>query len=74
VRREVEAYRGAGEVGADRPVTVSVGVVSCPQDGDEPPLLLERADEALHAAKAEGGNRVCRFRPYVGTGVAVSGA
>jgi diguanylate cyclase (GGDEF)-like protein/PAS domain S-box-containing protein len=69
VRREVEGYRMAGSGRALPSVTVSVGVASCPIDGDEPPDLLEESDEALRAAKAGGRNRVCRFRLYVGTGM-----
>lgn len=69
VRHEVEAYRISGAGAVLPPVTVSIGVASCPTDSEDPPDLLHKADEALKAAKAGGRNRSCRFRLYVGTGV-----
>ncbi|HWI50659.1 MAG TPA: diguanylate cyclase [Symbiobacteriaceae bacterium] len=39
-------------------VTVSIGVVAYPVDGNEVAQLMQRADEALYAAKAAGRNRV----------------
>ena len=39
-------------------VTVSIGVVAYPMDGNEVTQLMQRADEALYAAKAAGRNRV----------------
>ena len=36
------------------PVTVSVGVVSCPRHGAEADALIERADQAMYRAKASG--------------------
>jgi diguanylate cyclase (GGDEF)-like protein len=39
------------------PVTVSIGVVACPEHATEPDRLLELADVAMYAAKA-GGERV----------------
>lgn len=61
-RREVEAFFVARE-GAGAPVrlTVSVGVACFPDDARTPAELLERAAQALYAAKASGGNTV---RPY----------
>jgi diguanylate cyclase (GGDEF)-like protein len=69
VRREVEAYRISGTGQVVPPVTVSIGLASCPGDGEEAPELLQKANEALLAAKAGGRNRSCQFRPYVGAGV-----
>ena len=39
-------------------LTISVGVAVFPQDGAEPETLLQKADEALYRAKAEGRDRV----------------
>ena len=39
-------------------VTISIGVASLQRDGDSPEKLLERADQALYAAKRDGRNRV----------------
>ena len=38
--------------------TLSIGVASCPQDGDTLVLLIARADEALCAAKRAGRNQI----------------
>lgn len=40
------------------PITVSVGVSTCPNDGTESRVLLKRADDRLYEAKAAGRNRV----------------
>lgn len=42
------------ETGADTPIGVSVGVVSCPEHGDDTDALLEMADQAMYRAKAGG--------------------
>ncbi|MGD8309380.1 MAG: diguanylate cyclase, partial [Chromatiales bacterium] len=47
--------------GASVRVSVSVGVSRYPKDGEDPELLLRRADEAMYRAKAEGKDR---FRLY----------
>lgn len=41
--------------------TVSIGVACFPADGQELDLLIERADQALYAAKRAGRNRVVRW-------------
>ena len=38
-------------------VSASVGVASCPDDGDDPLELFKRADRAMYVAKAHGRNR-----------------
>lgn len=39
-------------------VTVSIGLASCPADATDASALLEKADEAMYAAKNAGRNRV----------------
>jgi len=41
--------------------TVSIGVACFPDDGQELDALIERADQALYAAKRAGRNRVVRW-------------
>jgi diguanylate cyclase (GGDEF)-like protein len=55
VEAEVETPEG-GAVG------VSIGVVSCPEHGDEPERLLDLADRAMYRAKS-GGERVAVGAP-----------
>ena len=40
-----------------RPVTVSIGLASLPQDGTDPLSLIELADSAMYRAKHGGRNR-----------------
>ena len=41
--------------------TVSIGVACFPEDGQEMELLIERADQALYAAKRAGRNQVVQW-------------
>jgi diguanylate cyclase (GGDEF)-like protein len=43
------------------PVTVSIGVATCPNDAVTPSDLLHKADVALYASKFNGRNRASRF-------------
>lgn len=57
IRSKVEQHECKFE-GHSIKVTVSIGVVAYPLDGQEVTQLIQRADEALYAAKNEGRNRV----------------
>jgi diguanylate cyclase (GGDEF)-like protein len=50
------------ETGGDETVGVSVGVVSCPEHGEDVDALLEMADQAMYRAKA-GGLKVATGDP-----------
>ena len=54
LRASVEASRLRGEMG----VTVSIGVASYPDNGEEVELLISQADAALYECKRGGRNRV----------------
>ncbi|MEO0317466.1 MAG: hypothetical protein RL404_1143 [Pseudomonadota bacterium] len=41
-------------------ITSSVGIAAFPSDGDQPSMLIERADAAMYRAK-ESGRNVCQF-------------
>jgi diguanylate cyclase (GGDEF)-like protein len=57
IRAEVEA----SSIKADKPLTVSVGVATCPTDASARDELLDKADWAMYAAKRAGRNRVLAF-------------
>jgi diguanylate cyclase (GGDEF)-like protein len=61
VRATVAAtrYTGLGLPPEDN-VTISIGVATCPRDATVLEELLELADKALYAAKAQGRDRVCQ--------------
>ncbi|MBN2098799.1 MAG: diguanylate cyclase [Dehalococcoidia bacterium] len=54
IRQEVAAHAQAKSTG----VTCSVGISSCPSDGEIPADLISAADSALYHSKYAGGNRV----------------
>jgi diguanylate cyclase (GGDEF)-like protein len=54
IRQEVAAHAQARSTG----VTCSVGIASCPTDGNIPADLVSAADSALYHSKYAGGNRV----------------
>ena len=41
-----------------QPVTVSIGIATCPEDGGDGNVILEKADEAMYKAKKNGRNQV----------------
>ena len=47
------------------PVTISLGLATFPEDGDDPMALLRSADKALYRAKEAGRNRVVSARSPV---------
>lgn len=68
VRREVEALYFAGEEAQPaRRLTVSLGVAGFPEDARDLKSLIQRADRALYAAKAEGRNRIVAYGGPGGT-------
>ena len=67
--RLVEAVRAETAGTDDSGVEVAIGVVSCPQHGNDATSLLEAADQAMYAAKA-GGEAVAVGDP-TGTEVTV---
>ncbi len=75
VRSAVEKHefpavrRGSSEAARTHRMTISVGVASYPEDARDPIQLVEMADSALYRAKRSGRNRVCAYRPVVGTEV-----
>ena len=60
VRQEVAAQVMSSEKGPFR-VTLSLGVATWPENGTEKQQLIERADQALYAAKEEGRNRTVMY-------------
>lgn len=58
IRQSVEEYRFEAY---DEIInaTVSIGLATYPDDGEDVAQLIDRADQALYKAKEEGRNRVC---------------
>lgn len=57
IRRSVENHRFKA-YDETITMTISVGVATYPEDGDDAAVLIDRADQALYKAKAQGRNRV----------------
>ncbi len=45
----------------DLPISLSIGIASCPEDADNLTDLIDRADAAMYGAKSAGGNQVRRY-------------
>ena len=56
---EQQQFEGAQESQPGKRVTISIGIASYPDDGNEEKLLVAAADSALYKAKQTGRNRVC---------------
>jgi two-component system, cell cycle response regulator len=69
VAREPFAVRASGE---KLPVTISIGVTSAAERGDDRDRMLKRADDALYSAKTSGRNRVITRSPGLPPLAAVS--
>jgi diguanylate cyclase (GGDEF)-like protein/excisionase family DNA binding protein len=57
LRAEIEAASARG----GRPLTVSIGIATSPEDASARDELLDKADWAMYAAKRAGRNRVLAF-------------
>ena len=55
---ETESPRFLDRITNCHGVTVSVGVASFPEDGDNPALLFKTVDDLMYEAKRKGKNRV----------------
>lgn len=64
IRRNVEAARLLGD---DRPLTVSLGIASFPDDGLNEAELIENADKALYYSKGQGKNQTTRWTRFINT-------
>lgn len=63
-QRMLDAFRLPFHLhGRNITLTVSIGVVVAPQDGDDPETLIRNADIALYRSKAAGRNMFTRFTP-----------
>jgi len=59
IRRTVEEQVFEADRGGSLRVTVSLGVGTYPQHGEDRNTLLDAADKAMYRAKSHGRNRVC---------------
>lgn len=74
--RAAERMRAAVEAieGMPRRITISIGVASFPEHGQDADELLAQADTGLYAAKHRGRNRVCTPEAQTAGAPAVAGA
>ena len=57
IRRLIQEMR----LDLDLPISLSVGIASCPEDAVSMTQLIDFADVAMYQAKEAGGNQVCRY-------------
>jgi diguanylate cyclase (GGDEF)-like protein len=57
IRRLVQDMR----VEMDLPISLSIGIASCPDDAADMTTLIDFADVAMYQAKEAGGNKVSRY-------------
>lgn len=63
-RRLLNAFREPFRIqGEEVRITPSLGMAIFPDHGGSPDILLQKADQALYRAKAQGGNRAALFKP-----------
>jgi len=68
-KRILEAIRKPFLIsGEELSISSSLGTAIFPDHGGSPEVLLQRADQALYQAKANGGNRALLFNPSSGMG------
>ena len=67
VRKEIEQLRIMNESKGEVGVTISMGLSSYPNDGEEKDQLITHADKALYLAKQSGRNQVCGWSEVVET-------
>jgi diguanylate cyclase (GGDEF)-like protein len=48
-------------------ITISIGAAAFPDDARDPIELIELADSALYRAKRSGRNKICAYRPSLGS-------
>lgn len=58
IREEVTAGCARANVAGGAPVTVTIGLAVCPEDGTEVDALMRAADERLYRGKREGRDRI----------------
>src|SRR6185312_16027490 len=62
----VDAIEGSETAGDDvAGISASIGISTCPADGVETDLLLERAEVAMHHARARGRTKVHFYTPSI---------
>ncbi|HMN67803.1 MAG TPA: diguanylate cyclase [Bdellovibrionales bacterium] len=58
IRKDFERTHFTGPLSSPAFITLSAGLASFPESGDEAPALIEAADRALYQAKRQGRNQV----------------
>lgn len=69
LRKKVEGINFKADPAREKTtgLTITAGIASLPEDGEEPLALLDLADKALYYGKAQGRNRVCTRVPGEGS-------